>query len=198
MTLTINDAINSAIATIGENMTLRGPQASVAVKAGAVGSYVHNSKCRKDWARYGVIVALEVVRAAGTSLPALGRQVASGISRPSNPQAVDPSGLNPAGGRARKGYSGRQVAQRSRQAGGGHLKDRRVRPQDATTRRSACWSSPISTIRIRPWARPLKSAESRAGGAIKLTGFVRYALGEGIDRPDSDFGGEVAAMAGTR
>jgi elongation factor Ts len=32
------------------------------------------------------------------------------------------------------------------------------------------------------------------GGPIKVTGFVRYALGEGIDRPDSDFSSEVAAL----
>ena len=41
-----------------------------------------------------------------------------------------------------------------------------------------------------------REAESRVGGAIKVASFVRYELGEGIDRPDNDFGGEVAAMAG--
>ncbi len=42
----------------------------------------------------------------------------------------------------------------------------------------------------------LKAAESKVGGAIKVTGFVRYALGEGIERPDSDFAAEVAAAGG--
>ena len=46
-------------------------------------------------------------------------------------------------------------------------------------------------------AQALKEAEGKVGGAIKVTGFVRFALGEGIDKPAGDFGGEVAALAGT-
>ena len=45
-------------------------------------------------------------------------------------------------------------------------------------------------------AQALKEAEGKVGGPIKVTGFVRYALGEGIERPDSDFAAEVAATAG--
>src|SRR5437764_228976 len=43
-------------------------------------------------------------------------------------------------------------------------------------------------------AQAIKEAEGKVGGPVKVTGFVRYALGEGIDRPDTDFGGEVAAL----
>jgi elongation factor Ts len=45
-------------------------------------------------------------------------------------------------------------------------------------------------------AQALKDAEGKAGAPIKVTGFVRFALGEGIERPDSDFAAEVAATAG--
>ena len=45
-------------------------------------------------------------------------------------------------------------------------------------------------------AQALKESEGKVGGAIKVGGFVRYALGEGIERPAGDFGGEVAALAG--
>ncbi len=45
-------------------------------------------------------------------------------------------------------------------------------------------------------AQAVKEAEGKVGGPIKVTGFVRFALGEGIDRPEGDFGGEVAALAG--
>jgi len=45
-------------------------------------------------------------------------------------------------------------------------------------------------------AQALKEYEARAGAPIKVGGFVRYALGEGIDRPGGDFGGEVASLAG--
>jgi elongation factor Ts len=46
-------------------------------------------------------------------------------------------------------------------------------------------------------AQAVKEAEGKAGAPIKVAGFVRFALGEGIDRPEGDFGGEVAALAGT-
>ena len=42
----------------------------------------------------------------------------------------------------------------------------------------------------------MKEAESKVGGPIKITGFVRYKLGEGIEKQDSDFAAEVAAAAG--
>ena len=44
-------------------------------------------------------------------------------------------------------------------------------------------------------AQAVKEAEGKVGAPIKVTGFVRYALGEGIDRPDSDFAAEVAAWS---
>jgi elongation factor Ts len=46
-------------------------------------------------------------------------------------------------------------------------------------------------------SQAIKEAEAKVGAPIKVTGFVRFALGEGIDRPSGDFGGEVAALAGT-
>jgi elongation factor Ts len=45
-------------------------------------------------------------------------------------------------------------------------------------------------------AQALKEAEGKAGGSIKVTGYVRYALGEGIEKQETDFAAEVAAAAG--
>jgi elongation factor Ts len=45
-------------------------------------------------------------------------------------------------------------------------------------------------------AQALKEAEGKVGGPIRVTGFVRYALGEGIERQESDFAAEVKAAAG--
>ena len=47
-------------------------------------------------------------------------------------------------------------------------------------------------------AQALKEAEGKVGGPIKVTGFVRYALGEGVEKQESDFAAEVAAAAGTK
>jgi elongation factor Ts len=45
-------------------------------------------------------------------------------------------------------------------------------------------------------AQAVKEAEAKVGAPIKITGFTRFALGEGVERPSGDFGGEVAALAG--
>ena len=45
-------------------------------------------------------------------------------------------------------------------------------------------------------AQALKEAEGKVGASIKLTGFVRFALGEGIEKQETDFAAEVAATAG--
>ncbi len=51
-------------------------------------------------------------------------------------------------------------------------------------------------IRTRTSRRPSRKPKGKVGGPIKVTGFVRYALGEGIDRPETDFAAEVAATVG--
>ena len=88
---TLEEALNSAIATVGENMTLR-RAAHVSVQKGVIGSYVHNS-VGEGVGRIGVIVALELP-GKPEELATLGRQVAMHIAA-SNPQAVEPSGLDP-------------------------------------------------------------------------------------------------------
>src|SRR5580698_6384941 len=90
--ITIADAIADTIAKVGENMTLR-RAAELSVGKGAVASYVHSSVI-DGLGRIGVIVALE---SAGNAdeLKAFGRLVAMHVAA-ANPQAVDPSGLDPA------------------------------------------------------------------------------------------------------
>src|SRR5258708_39958460 len=90
--VTVETAIADAIATIGENMTLR-RAASLQVTKGVVSSYVHNAVI-EGAGKIGVIVALE---SAGKTdeLSALGRQLAMHVAA-TNPQALDPARLHPA------------------------------------------------------------------------------------------------------
>src|SRR5271170_6060367 len=90
--VTVETAIADAIATIGENMTLR-RTASLEVGKGVVSSYVHNAVV-EGAGKMGVIVALE---SAGKieELGLLGRQLAMHVAA-ANPQALDPAGLDPA------------------------------------------------------------------------------------------------------
>jgi len=189
---TINDALNSAIATIGENMSLR-RAGEVSVTAGAIGTYVHNA-VSEGLGKIGVIVALE---SAGQKdeLIVLGRQVAMHIAA-SNPQAVDPSGLDPAVVAREKDI----LADKFRAQGKSEATIAKIVESGLRTfyKEVCLLEQPYIHDPDKNVAKALKDTEGKIGGAIKVTNFVRYSLGEGIDRPDTDFGGEVAAMAGSK
>ncbi len=123
--VTIEAAINDAIATIGENMTLR-RAASLEVTQGVVSSYVHGAVV-EGAGKMGVIVALESPGKAD-ELAALGRQIAMHVAA-TNPLALEPSGLDPAVVQAREGRARRQISPAG-QARERDREDRRVRPQD--------------------------------------------------------------------
>jgi len=188
--VTINDAINAAIATIGENMSLR-RAAQVAVTAGAVGTYVHNSPS-EGLGKIGVIVALESP-GQKDELTALGRQLAMHIAA-SNPQAVDPGGLDPQVVAREKDI----MADKFRTQGKPEAMIAKIVESGLKTfyKEVCLLEQPYIHDPSKTVAQALKEAEGKAGGAIKVTGFVRYALGEGIDRQESDFAAEVAAAAG--
>ncbi len=188
--VTANDAINSAIATIGENMTLR-RAAQVSVGAGAIGTYVHNS-VTEGLGKIGVIVGLESSGQAD-ELAALGRQVAMHVAA-SNPQAVDPAGLDPQVVAREKDI----LADKFRAQGKPEAMIAKIVESGLKTfYKEACLlDQPYIHEPDKTVAQALKDAEGRIGGPIKVVGFVRYALGEGIDRPGDDFASEVAAAAG--
>jgi elongation factor Ts len=188
--VTVNDAINETIAMIGENMTLR-RAAQVSVTAGAIGSYVHNS-VSEGLGRIGVIVALESP-GERDALTALGRLVAMHIAA-SNPQAVEPAGLDPqVVARERDILADKFRAQGKPEATIAKIVESGLK----TFYKEVCLlEQPYIHDPGMSVAAALKEAEGKVGGAIKVTGFVRYALGEGIDRQDTDFAAEVAAAAG--
>jgi elongation factor Ts len=186
---TIANAISETIAKVGENMTLR-RAAALSVSSGVVASYVHNS-VTDGLGRIGVIVALE---SAGDKeeLKAIGRMVAMHVAS-ANPQAVDSSGLDPATIEREKG-----VLAAKAQGKPANVVEKIVESGLKTYYKEVCLlDQGFIFDDKKSVAQALKESESKTGGPIKVTGFVRYALGEGIDRPDSDFGGEVASLAGT-
>ena len=81
------------------------------------------------------------------------------------------------------------------QARGDDREDRRVRPEDLL-QGSRLLEQPFIFDDKKSVAQALKEAEGKVGGPIKVTGFVRFALGEGIEKQESDFAAEVAAAAG--
>jgi elongation factor Ts len=190
--LTVADAIAETIAKVGENMTLR-RAAALSVGKGVIASYVHNS-VSVGLGRMGVIVALE---SSGNTdeLKAFGRLVAMQVAS-ANPQAIDPSGLDPAAIEREKG-----VLAAKTQGKPANVAEKIVESGLKTFYKEVCLLDQAfihDDKGKKSVADAIKDAESKAGAPIKISGFVRYALGEGIDRPSGDFGGEVAALAGAR
>lgn len=187
--MTIEEAIASAIATIGENMSLR-RAADVSVSKGAIGTYVHNS-ISDGLGKIGVIVGLESPGHAD-ELTALGRLVAMHIAA-ANPLAVDAAGLDPAVVAREKDVLADKYKQQGKPA---NVIDKIVESGLKTYYKEVCLLEQAFIHDTgKSVAQALKEAEGKVGGPIKITGFVRYALGEGIDKQESDFAAEVAAAA---
>ena len=188
--ITIADAMSDTVAKIGENMTLR-RAAALSVGKGVVGTYVHSS-VTDGLGRIGVLVGLDSAGKAD-ELKAFGRLVAMHVAA-ANPQAVDPSGLDPAVVEREKNVLADKFKAQGKPVA---MIDKIVESGLKTFYKEVCLlEQPFIHDDKKTVAQAIKEAEGKVGGPIKVTGFVRFALGEGIDKPDDDFGGEVAALAG--
>jgi elongation factor Ts len=189
---TVADAIASAIATIGENITLR-RAAQLTVGRGVVASYVHSSVA-PNLGKIGVIVALES-SGKTNELGELGRLIAQHVAA-ANPQALDPSGLEPAVVAREKDVLAEKARAQGKPA---NVIDKIVESGLKTFYKEVCL---LDQAYIRDdkksVSQVVKDAERDVGAPIRIAGYVRYALGEGIDRPDTDFAAEVAAVTGQR
>src|ERR1043166_7487262 len=190
---TIETAIADAIATIGENMSLR-RAASLQVGQGVVSSYVHGAVI--DGAgKMGVLVALESTGKTD-ELAVLGRQLAMHVAA-TNPQALDPSGLDPAIVTREKDV----LADKYRQQGKAeNVIEKIVESGLKTYYKEVCLLEQafIHDEKGKSVAQAVKEAEGKIGAPVKIAGFVRYALGEGIEKQESDFAAEVAAASGKK
>ena len=189
---TVQDAIANAIATIGENMTLR-RAAELHVPHGVVASYVHNA-ISDGLGKIGVIVALE---SAGKTdeLAALGKQLAMHVAA-AKPQALDSAGLDPELVKREKDV----LADKYRQQGKPeNVIEKIVESGLKTYYKEVCLLDQAFVHDSgKSVAQAVKEAEGRVGAPIKITGFVNYALGEGIEKQESDFAAEVAAASGKK
>ncbi len=186
---TAADAIAETIAKVGENMTLR-RAAGLSVGKGAIASYVHNSVA-DGLGKIGVIVALE---SSGKTdeLKAFGRLVAMHDAS-ANPQAVDASGLDAATIERERNVLAEKFKAQGKPA---NVIEKIVESGLKTFYKEVCLLDQAFIFDDKKSvAQAMKESEAKAAAPIRIAGFVRYALGEGIDRPSGDFGGEVAALA---
>ena len=187
---TVADSISETVAKIGENMTLR-RAAELKVGKGAIGSYVHNAVI-DGLGKMGVLVGLESTGKAD-ELAAVGKQIAMHVAN-SNPLSVDASGLDPAVVAREKDVLADKFKAQGKPA---NMIEKIVDSGIKTFYKEFCLlDQPFIFDDKKSVSQALKEAEGKVGGPIKVTGFVRFKLGEGVEKQESDFAAEVAAAAG--
>jgi elongation factor Ts len=179
-TITVAEALADTIGKVGENMTLR-RAAALSVGQGAVANYMHSS-VSDGLGRIGVLVALESTGDAD-ELKRFGRMLAMHVAA-ANPQALDPAGLDPEVVRREKEVLADKYKAQGKPA---NVIDKIVESGLKTFYKEVCLldqafiHAPDKSV-----AQAIKEAEGKAGAPVKVTGFVRYAVGEGIEKQDSE------------
>ena len=188
---TVAEKIANTIAKIGENMGLRRAK-RLTVGEGAIASYVHGA-IAPGLGKIGVLVALES-KGKADELAALGKQLAMHVAA-ANPQALDASGLDPATLEREKAI----LAAKARASGKpdnviAKIVESGIKSyyKEVTLLEQAYIHEPSKTV-----AQAVKEAEGKAGAPVKVAGFVRFQLGGGIEKQESDFAAEVKAAAGS-
>ena len=184
---TVADKLTDNVATIGENQQLRRMK-SVAVSQGMVVPYMHNAQA-PNLGKIGVLVALESEAGADVLEP-LGKQLAMHIAA-AFPQALDADSLDP------------EVIERERKvaaekaAESGKPENVQEKMVDGAVKKFAKENALLSQLFVMdnktPIADVVAQAGKEAGKPIKLVDYVRFQLGEGIEKEATDFAAEVAA-----
>jgi elongation factor Ts len=189
---TVSAMVTNLIATIGENMMVR-RSARFKVAQGAVASYVHNAAA-PDLGRIGVLVAIE---GAGdqAKLQELGRKIAMHIAATS-PLSLSVDDLDPAAVERERAIFTEQALASGKPANVAEkMVEGRLRKfyEEVTLTKQTFVMDPDLTIE-----QLVEKTGKELGSTLKLTGFVRMALGEGVDKGPAgpDFAAEVAAMSG--
>ena len=185
---TVAGELTELIARIGENLVLRRSH-RLQVSAGVVASYVHNSLA-PGLGKIGVLVSLESA-AAEEALTALGRQLAMHVAA-ANPLYLDIAAV-PAAALERERAVLREQAKESGKTEA--IVDRMVEGRLRKFYEEAVLLEQVFVIdgesRV---GKVVEAAAKEAGAPIRVAGFVRFVLGEGVEKPPSDFAAEVGAQ----
>ncbi|MEE4199586.1 translation elongation factor Ts [Erythrobacter sp.] len=186
----VSDKLTDNIATIGENQQIRRMK-TVSVSQGAITSYVHNAAA-EGLGKIGVLVALESDLSADTLEP-LGKQLAMHIAS-MFPQALDAESLDPAIIERE-----RKIAQ-EKAAESGKPEAVQEKMVEGAVKKYAKENALLSQMFVMDNKTSVEDTVAKFGkengGSVKLTDYVRYQLGEGIEKEESDFAAEVAAAVG--
>ena len=187
---TVQEVLTNNIATIGENQVIRRAK-SLSVNAGRVVSYVHNAAA-PGMGGIGVLVALESEADAAT-LDTLGKQLAMHIAA-AFPLALDETGLDAETLERERGIAREKASESGKPA---DIVEKMV---EGAVKKFAKENALLSQLLVMDGKTPISdvvaAAGKAAGSAIVLTDYVRFQLGEGIEKEVSDFAAEVAAAVG--
>ena len=188
---TVSETLTNNIATIGENQSLR-RAALIEVGQGAIVSYVHNAVA-PNLGKIGVLVALESA-ADSDKLQALGKQLAMHVAA-AHPLALDAESLDPALVERERSVALEKAKESGKPQ---NIIEKMVEGGLAKFRKDNALLSQLFVMDNKtPVAEVVASAAKEAGSGISVTGFIRFQLGEGIEKKESDFAAEVAAAAGS-
>jgi elongation factor Ts len=181
---TVADELTQMVATIGENMSIRRARV-LRVTKGVVATYVH-SALRPGLGKIGVLVGVEGSNEL-SALESLGRQVGMHVAA-ARPEALDIDAVDPAAlDRERAVLSEQARASGKPEAIIEKMVEGRIRKYyEEIVLLEQVW--------VHDGESRVRAVEKKSG--VKLTGFVRFQLGEGIDKQSGDFAAEVAAAAG--
>ncbi len=188
----VQDKLTANIATIGENQSLRRVKTLSVVK-GAVVSYVHNAAA-PGLGKIGVLVALEG-DADVAAIEALGKQLAMHIAAAS-PSALHEEGLDEALVTRERAIAAEKAAESGKPA---NVVEKMIDGAIAKFRKENALLSQLFVMDNKTKIADVVAAAAKAaGGSIALTDYVRFQLGEGIEKAESDFAAEVAAASGIK
>ncbi|MGE0225334.1 MAG: translation elongation factor Ts [Acetobacteraceae bacterium] len=180
----VADELTQLVATIGENMNLRRARV-LTVKQGVVATYMHNA-LRPGLGKIGVLAAVEGPGELAT-LETLGRQVGMHVAA-ARPEALDTDSVDPAA-------LEREKAVLTEQARASGKPDNIIEKMvEGRIRKYYEEVVLLEQVWVHDGESRVRAVAKKAG--VTLTGFVRFQLGEGIDKPKEDFAAEVAATAG--
>ena len=186
---TVAETLSNLIAKIGENMAVRGT-AVLSASPGVVASYVHNAVA-PGLGKIGVLIALQS-SADGDKLNALGKQLAMHVAATS-PLALDVASLDQDVVARERGIFAEQARESGKPE---NVVEKMIEGRLRKFYEESVFLSQMFVIdgetRI---AKVLENASKEFGASVEIVGYLRFAVGEGIDKPTEDFAAEVSSVA---
>jgi elongation factor Ts len=181
---TVAEQLTHLVATIGENMTIR-RAAVLSVKQGVVATYMHQA-LKPGLGKIGVLAAVEGPGESAT-LEILGRQVGMHVAA-TRPEALDVDAVDPAALERERSV----LSEQARQSG----KPEAIIEKMVEGRIRKYYEEVVllEQVWVHDGESRVRAVLEKAG--VSLAGFIRFTLGEGIEKPKDDFTAELAATAG--